>query len=365
MMQDFYSYNLSLCMTAAAMVCIISLIGFIGTYSPFSTGFVIPAINATSVYLAIFCINLLFFAAMYYVSTHSDHISSARYRRLFISFTGINMVLASATFFTTQENSSFFFEYILISIIIYLVPNLDLRSFFRNVVINVISVLAVLIAAKRSVAWQDIVDIVSLFVICGFVNKFRLQSFAQREKEKYFIQRQKDQFYHDSRTDELTHVANRTALRADFSRFLNQPLCVSLIDLDSFKKCNDIYGHVYGDKVLAKTGSYLKHIFHDMNDHCYRYGGDEFLIISENEEAAAFRRRLEAFQKLCETKEDEIEISCCIGYYADQPHTEKDLRTMINNADYYLYQAKNEGESRIDGASAEIKEGGSSSMSVS
>ena len=363
MMQDFYSYNLSLCMTAAAMVCIISLIGFIGTYSPFSTGFVIPAINATSVYLAIFCINLLFFAAMYYVSTHSDHISSARYRRLFISFTGINMVLASATFFTTQENSSFFFEYILISIIIYLVPNLDLRSFFRNVVINVISVLAVLTAAKRSVAWQDIVDIVSLFVICGFVNKFRLQSFAQREKEKYFIQRQKDQFYHDSRTDELTHVANRTALRADFSRFLNQPLCVSLIDLDSFKKCNDIYGHVYGDKVLAKTGSYLKHIFHDMNDHCYRYGGDEFLIISENEEAAAFRRRLEAFQKLCETKEDENEISCCIGYYADQPHTEKDLRTMINNADHYLYQAKNEGESRIDGASAEIKEEGSSSAS--
>ncbi len=41
---DFYSYNLSLCITAAAMLCVLSLIGLIGTYAPFSTGLIIPAI---------------------------------------------------------------------------------------------------------------------------------------------------------------------------------------------------------------------------------------------------------------------------------------------------------------------------------
>lgn len=130
------------------------------------------------------------------------------------------------------------------------------------------------------------------------------------------------------------------ALRADYSDFLNRPLCVALLDLDDFKKSNDIYGHVYGDRILNQTGSYLGRIFHAVSDHCYRYGGDEFLIISEKEEPDAFRKRLENFLALCEEKEDNIEISCCIGYYVDTPQTEKDLRTMINNADHYLYQAK-------------------------
>ena len=140
-------------------------------------------------------------------------------------------------------------------------------------------------------------------------------------------------------------------------------MTVIYIDVNGLHELNNRLGHAAGDEMLRFVAKACVERFPKAD--VFRLGGDEFLIISENEEAAAFRRRLEAFQKLCETKEDEIEISCCIGYYADQPHTEKDLRTMINNADYYLYQAKNEGESRIDGASAEIKEGGSSSMSVS
>lgn len=360
MLGDFYSYNLSLCITAAAMLCNISLIGLIGTYSPHSTGFIIPTINAPAVYLVIFCMNVLFLTAMRYASSHLQSISPSRVRRLFLWFTGINMVLASATFFTTQQDSSFFFEYILITITIYLLPNSGMVSFLRNVAINVVSVMVVLAVAKHSIAWQDIVDIAALQVICSFINKSRLQGFVHREKEKILIEKQKDQFYHDSRTDGLTHIANRTALRNDFSDFLNQPLCVALIDLDYFKKCNDIYGHAYGDRVLEKAGRYMNRIFHDVNDYCYRYGGDEFLIISEKEDLASFRERLERFQELCEAKEDNIEISCSIGYYADLPHTKEDLRAMIKNADYYLYQAKSEGGGQIDGGVRETEPEGSS-----
>jgi hypothetical protein len=63
---DFYSYNLSFCITAAAMLCVLSLIGLIGTYAPFSTGLIIPAINATVVYLIIFGTNACFLAALQY-----------------------------------------------------------------------------------------------------------------------------------------------------------------------------------------------------------------------------------------------------------------------------------------------------------
>ena len=61
---DFYHYNLTLCITASIMLCVISLIGLIGTYAPFSHGEIIPYINATAVYIIIFTINIVFFVLM-------------------------------------------------------------------------------------------------------------------------------------------------------------------------------------------------------------------------------------------------------------------------------------------------------------
>lgn len=346
---DFYSYNLSFCITAAAMLCVLSLIGLIGTYAPFSTGLIIPAINATVVYLIIFGTNACFLAALQYAHIHQKTMPKKRLKRLFVWFTGINMILASATFFTTQKDSSFFFEYILITIIIDLIPIAGTFSFFRNMVINVVSVIFVLAAADHPIAWQDVVDIVALQVICGFVNRSRLQNFRRREQAKLSIEKQKEKFYHDSRTDELTRLENRMALRSDFASFLNHPVCVALIDLDFFKKYNDTYGHAYGDQVLATAGNYFHQIFHEENDHCYRYGGDEFLILSENEEADVFRKKLGAFQELCGTKKGNVEIECSIGYYADTAHTETALRSIIKRADTYLYQSKAEGTGHING----------------
>lgn len=352
--EDFYSYNLNLCMMAAAMVCGISLIGLVGTYSPYSTGFIIPVINPTVIYLVIFVANLLSFDALQYARSHRQRMTLRRLWVLFSCVTGIDMILASATFFTTQKNSSFFFEYILITLIIYLLPNAGTFSFFCNMFINVVSVFVVLTVAAHPIAWQDVVDIAALQVICAFVNRSRRKSFLQQEKVKSSIEKQKDQFYHDSRVDELTHIANRTALRADFPKFLNRSLCIAMIDLNFFKKYNDTYGHAYGDRVLEMTGTYMRRIFRDAGDHCYRYGGDEFLVISENESIAVFRERLTGFQKLCSTSEDSMGISCSIGYFAGLPHTEKDLRNMIRNADYYLYQAKREDSAHMAGGVMEM-----------
>lgn len=353
MLSDFYSYNLTLCMTAAAMLCILSLIGFIGTFAPYSTGFINQTVNATLGYLLILCPNVTFFLLFQYTRRHLQTIAATRQRRLFIWFTGIDMILASITFFTTQADSSFFFEYVLMTIIIYLVPNAGMFSFFRNMVINITSVLIVLAVTKYSIAWQDQIDIIALQVICAFVNHKRLQGFVRREKEKLSIEKQREQYYHESRTDELTHIANRMALRNDFPGFLNHPVCVALIDLDDFKQYNDFHGHAYGDKVLTLTGRYLHRIFHDETDHCYRYGGDEFLIISENEDPVSFRARLNKFQMLCGTNQDDMEIPCCIGYYSDLPHSAEELRGLIKKADSFLYQAKDKGGCQINGGSSD------------
>ena len=355
MLEDFYASNLSHGTMAAAMLCTLSLISLCGFLSPYRTASVLTFGSPAIVYLVLFVINALFLAAFRYVTIHRKQVAMKDQKKLFVWFSGINMILASTTFFATQKNSGFFFEYVLVTIIVLLLTNSGTFSFFRNMLINLTSVVVVLVAAKRQVAWQDIVDIAVLMVVCAFVNYSRLQSFLTQEKEKLSTEKKKNQYYHDSRTDELTNVANRMALRADFPAFLNRPLCVALIDLDDFRKSNDIYGHAYGDRLLKKTGSCLTRIFQEAGDHCYRYGGDEFLVISEKEDPKAFRTRLESLLSLCGTSEDGIEISCRIGYYADTPRREEDLLTMINNADHYLYQAKSESDTRIEGRAGETK----------
>lgn len=344
---DFYHYNLTLCITASIMLCVISLIGLIGTYAPFSHGEIIPYINATAVYIIIFTINIVFFVLMSNELLHHRETLDKKTARLLDLFIGINMVLASLTFYTTQKGSSFFFEYILMTIIIYLVPNVGLRSYIRDMFINIITMCLFLFAAQHYVAWQDIVDLVALQIICFFVNYARLASFMRMEKNKLSTESEKDQFFHDSRTDGLTGLYNRMALRDDFNGYFDHDLCVALIDLDFFKNSNDTYGHEYGDQVLETTAQCMKQAFHDDCDNCYRYGGDEFLVVSKDEEDS-FVEKIKTFSKLC-SEDQNVEIHCSIGYSNGTPHDEAELRALFKSADHYLYQAKEEGIGYIKG----------------
>ena len=83
-----------------------------------------------------------------------------------------------------------------------------------------------------------------------------------------------EEFYQRSRTDELTGLLNREALRDDFKQYFGKALCVMICDIDQFKFYNDTYGHIRDDEILSVVSRlFQKH-------GVYRYGGDEFLIIS-------------------------------------------------------------------------------------
>lgn len=87
--------------------------------------------------------------------------------------------------------------------------------------------------------------------------------------------------------DALTGLLNRHGLARcaeealQRSRQHGHSLTLLMLDLDRFKPINDCYGHETGDFVLQKIAKRLKHLAR-ANDHCARFGGDEFLIIMEN-----------------------------------------------------------------------------------
>jgi diguanylate cyclase (GGDEF)-like protein/PAS domain S-box-containing protein len=60
---------------------------------------------------------------------------------------------------------------------------------------------------------------------------------------------------------------------------MHQPLALIMMDLDGFKKYNDTKGHLEGDKILNKVGRIILRTIRRRVDSCYRYGGDEFVVI--------------------------------------------------------------------------------------
>jgi len=92
-------------------------------------------------------------------------------------------------------------------------------------------------------------------------------------------------------TDPLTEIYNRRALEELASRFIGQamrvgtPLTFLLIDVDRFKQVNTRFGHLTGDFVLTEIATLLKGSIRGA-DAAVRYGGDEFLIMLSNTNAA-------------------------------------------------------------------------------
>jgi diguanylate cyclase (GGDEF)-like protein len=95
--------------------------------------------------------------------------------------------------------------------------------------------------------------------------------------------------------DELTKAFNRKWLFEKLlidERFTKNGT-IAFVDVDKFKRINDTYGHVTGDKVLIMLTHLLKHL---ENGHTIRYGGDEFLVIASDSDREQMDRELE---KLC------------------------------------------------------------------
>ncbi len=143
--------------------------------------------------------------------------------------------------------------------------------------------------------------------------------------------------------DGLTGLKNRHSLRADFSNFLGRSVHVIMADVDKFKTFNDSYGHATGDAVLKSLAGIFMESFGSEN--CYRYGGDEFLVLCDTE-SKEFERRLEKFRELAKSLTVQtpagqtLKIGTSTGLAEGTLKSNESLRLLIQTADKNLYAAK-------------------------
>lgn len=155
-----------------------------------------------------------------------------------------------------------------------------------------------------------------------------------------------------SETDTLTGLNNRRRLLEVFNKEksraerYNDVFSVIIYDIDFFKKVNDLHGHLVGDDVLKTLSDIVKDNTRE-NDYIYRWGGEEFLIISTNKnvyEAAGLAEKLRLIvEKHKFDKVGSITISCGVTQFENGD----DLESMIARADVGLYDAKTNGRNKV------------------
>ncbi|MDC0611010.1 sensor domain-containing diguanylate cyclase [Vibrio sp.] len=163
-----------------------------------------------------------------------------------------------------------------------------------------------------------------------------------------------------ARTDDLTGVANRRTLdeflETEWKRSLRHqnPIPISIVDIDHFKRINDKYGHQTGDDCLRLIAHTLKKYASRAGDICARYGGDEFVLvwsgISYRESKALCKRILEAIDELILPQvmvENEEKITVSIGLACSTPTFNGVFTDLITLADAKLYEAKEQGRNRV------------------
>lgn len=156
--------------------------------------------------------------------------------------------------------------------------------------------------------------------------------------------------------DPLTGLKNRQSLiqkieyEAARCNRNNQPFSVMILDLDFFKKINDNYGHIAGDKVLVAFAKLLEQQVRNI-DFVVRYGGEEFVILlpeTSVKDAENLAKRIisQTAQEVIKYQEGTmISITCSIGLACFPEHT-KDWKALLNMADKALYVAKQNGRNQ-------------------
>lgn len=149
-----------------------------------------------------------------------------------------------------------------------------------------------------------------------------------------------------AKTDNLTKLKNRNALFEDYKKRekLNEKK-VYFIDLDDFKFINDNYGHDAGDEVLKGVSKRLSEFAPKSN--IYRMGGDEFLLITENNEKNFGEKLLKIIQEPIVYEKKECKVRGSIGYLETDDFLESKLHEIINLADYAMLEAKATGKHSI------------------
>ena len=156
-----------------------------------------------------------------------------------------------------------------------------------------------------------------------------------------------------STTDGLTGLCNRARLNQVLEHELHshlrygKPCSLIMIDVDHFKAVNDTYGHQVGDSILNEFANILSEGTR-VTDTVGRWGGEEFLVVCPDTDAAAAFALAEKLRKLIESHAFRITESKTGSFGVASFDADETFETAISRADTALYRAKHNGRNKVE-----------------
>src|SRR5690606_14564556 len=161
-----------------------------------------------------------------------------------------------------------------------------------------------------------------------------------------------------SDTDGLTQLLNRRAFEEAFEREYKRahrqgtPLSVLMLDLDHFKKINDLHGHPFGDLCLVSAAHTIADNIRRPPDIAARYGGEEFVVLLPGTRLSGAIAVAEKIQQALAsgTVQDHahsVQLTASIGVASHIPSLVTDKERLLKEADEALYEAKHGGRNRV------------------
>ena len=192
--------------------------------------------------------------------------------------------------------------------------------------------------------WNDLSAIsVFQYAMSSLVTVMFSYAFADR------MRKQQCQLLQLSIKDPLTGAGNRRAMEEKLissvearRRNKNIPTALILIDLDEFKKINDVYGHAVGDEILIHFVEIISdRIRH--TDHVYRFGGEEFVVIADNTDADRVSILAEQLREAIDSSQFPAQLHVTISLGIAQHKEGETGFEWLGRADKAMYQAKKAG----------------------
>ncbi|MDA3956925.1 diguanylate cyclase [Oceanispirochaeta sp.] len=193
----------------------------------------------------------------------------------------------------------------------------------------------------------------SLSILASLIGSISME----RSLRKRFLQSEELSYFADR--DSLTGLFNRRYFFNFAGKIWKQclrdqlPLTIMIADVDFFKKYNDYYGHVQGDKCLLALSGTFESAMKRPFDLVSRFGGEEFIFLWFNTDSNYIEKVMEEIRRDVESLKIEHAdskinsyVTISAGLASCIPSETTSIKDLVQNADASLYKAKTQGRNR-------------------